>query len=841
MIRFKGIRKLLVLYCLLTLFPILPTEAAYAVTGEAEAIDGEVIIREYGASAKATFPLSGGIEYRLTFSFCAFGEGETVDMDAEPAVWVDAYERKYPFANTSFTKREAGTDGFRQYFVDIRTEKEILLSEAAVTFYGRQNMGSRYVYKNISLLPVNMTVKTDEMFYYTDRTTGIATAKVPEAYNGKMVTFCVHRNGNETASGKGTVIGGKATWQFSVPAAIPDIKNAYVLTANLETVTAETEVHRYPRPENLSKDGVYTCDGKPFYPRIAYSVYEDGGMFHYSKVGEMGFNTVMAPTAHETILGALLAMAEENGIKLIPQLYGGLPLLSAGTAARVENTKRIVEKYKDHPAVLAWAIMDEPFYNQIDPAPALAKAYRTIRDIDSMHPVYMVVAQSDYYEEGQKYTDILAVDPYPIRKAYGKPVDRAAHKAAETVEKAKTATQKPVYAILQCFETRNNPSNPHGANFFLPTIDEIRNMTYSVMLAGAAGFGCYKLGNAVYDVETESFISMWDTSLGTELTRFLRLEGEDIFTWLPRADVKKEEKVWTATWEKGNFLYVMTLNRTQSEAFVSVPTEKAGAPCTLVSGTKPFMHDGTVSVTLPPNGVMLCRVGEGIAVLEEDGEMATTLEAAHSVVNTISDDGGILFAARYAENTARTLVDFHAIVGSGEIPAGTGGASFAAWYWKKGLSPIEYIKLSKPADTYARNFIINGEMKNVYQNMPDGYFLEQGTAEAKDGALMLSEDGSRVYSIPSIQSGTQEYDYILTGLVKMDGEGTATVSLLRESASGYIQFPGGSAIQVTDTGSEYKRVSVRCTKTWVGSVRVVCSLSGTGMAYFDNLTLYADK
>ncbi len=82
MIIFKGIRKLLVLYCLLTLFPILPAEAAFAVTGEAEAIDGEVVIREYGASAKTTFPLSGGIEYRLTFSFCAFGEGETVDEAA---------------------------------------------------------------------------------------------------------------------------------------------------------------------------------------------------------------------------------------------------------------------------------------------------------------------------------------------------------------------------------------------------------------------------------------------------------------------------------------------------------------------------------------------------------------------------------------------------------------------------------------------------------------------------------------------------------------------------------------------------------------------------------------
>jgi len=825
----------------LTLFPILPAEAAYAVTGEAEAIDGEVVIREYGASAKTTFPLSGGIEYRLTFSFCAFGEGETVDMDAEPAVWVDAYERKYPFANTSFTKREAGTDGFRQYFVDICTEKEIFLSEAAVTFYGRQNMGSRYVYKNISLLPVNITVKTDEVFYYTDQMTGIATAKVPETYEGKTVTFRVHRNGNETATGKGTVISGKATWQFSVPTAIPDIRNAYVLTAKLETITAETEVYRYPRPENLSKDGVYTYNGKPFYPRIAYSVYEDGGMFHYSKVGEMGFNTVMALTANETILGALLAMAEENGIKLIPQLYGGLPLLSAGAAARVEDTKRIVEKYKDHPAVLAWAIMDEPFYNQIDPTPTLIEAYRTIRDIDSMHPVYMVVAQSDYYEEGQKYTDILAVDPYPIRKAYGKPVERAAHKAAEAVEKAKAATQKPVYAILQCFETRNNPSNPHSANFFLPTMDEIRNMTYSAMLAGAAGFGYYKLGNAVYDTETEGFKSMWDTSLGKELTRFLQLEGEDIFTCLPGADAKKEEKVWTATWEKEHFLYVLLLNRTQNETYVALQTDRAGEPCMLVSGTAPTVCGGMVEVTLPGNGAMLCRLGEGIAILEADGEMATTLEAAHSVVNTISDDGGILFAARYAENAARTLVDLHATIGSGEIPAGTGGVSFAVWYWKKGLLPIERIKLSKPADTYARNFIINGEIKNVYRNMPDGYFLEQGTAEAKDGALMLSEDGSRVYSIPSIQSGTQEHDYILTGLVKMDGQGTATLSFLRESASGFIPFPGGSVIKVTDTGGAYKKVSVRCAKTWVGSVRVVCSLSGTGTAWVDDLTLYADK
>ncbi|MGC8864063.1 MAG: hypothetical protein ACP5R5_15000, partial [Armatimonadota bacterium] len=172
-----------------------------------------------------------------------------------------------------------------------------------------------------------------------------------------------------------------------------------------------------------------------------------------------------------------------------------------------EALRSEVNAIKDHPALLAWYISDEPELRKIPPE-RLARAYRIIKGLDPVHPVAMCIALVSRAPQYVDAMDVLMVDIYPVphqpvtavaegvdkalaavtlapgresgtdspRTGEGSPVDSATLSPAGK----DAGLRKPVWFIPQAFG---------GGEFWYrePTAREVRVMTYLALIHGATG------------------------------------------------------------------------------------------------------------------------------------------------------------------------------------------------------------------------------------------------------------------------------------------------------------------------------------------------------------------
>jgi hypothetical protein len=134
-----------------------------------------------------------------------------------------------------------------------------------------------------------------------------------------------------------------------------------------------------------------------------------------------------------------------------------------------------INAFKDHPALLAWYIADEPNGNKISPD-SLIKIYKVIKEIDPWHPVSVVFMAP--FLSSVKYSDamdIVMADPYPVPEL---PVTMVGNVAGQLVKAFEG--QKPVWLVPQAFGGGELWSRE-------PTLQEIRSMTYQAIINGARG------------------------------------------------------------------------------------------------------------------------------------------------------------------------------------------------------------------------------------------------------------------------------------------------------------------------------------------------------------------
>ena len=165
----------------------------------------------------------------------------------------------------------------------------------------------------------------------------------------------------------------------------------------------------------------------------------------------------------------------------------------------------LVKRYRRHPALLAWYLVDEPAETKMAPASALA-IYELIRELDPYHPVYLVNNRSRTYAAYSDASDILAIDVYPIPNY---PITQV----GDYMQQARWTSleRKPVWLIAQAFG-----GVEHWARS--PTAGELRNMIYQGLVGGAKGVLFYR-----YCQENERHIqplALWQEvqRLAAELT-----------------------------------------------------------------------------------------------------------------------------------------------------------------------------------------------------------------------------------------------------------------------------------------------------------------------------------
>ena len=134
-----------------------------------------------------------------------------------------------------------------------------------------------------------------------------------------------------------------------------------------------------------------------------------------------------------------------------------------------------IEMFRDHPALLAWYISDEPNGYRIPPV-VLEEIYNLIKEKDPWHPVSIVFMAP--FLSSRKYTnalDIVMADPYPLP-------DLQISMVGDVAGQLKTEFdgKKPVWIVPQSFGGGELWSRE-------PTIQEIRSMTWQAIIKGATG------------------------------------------------------------------------------------------------------------------------------------------------------------------------------------------------------------------------------------------------------------------------------------------------------------------------------------------------------------------
>ena len=272
----------------------------------------------------------------------------------------------------------------------------------------------------------------------------------------------------------------------------------------------ETSTLRFSRVSELPKRKVYVdaknrliVDGKPFFPL--------GLCFHGKGLSEernlkwlrgSPFNLVHQGHIHWTKkqLDTFLTNGLHVTYSLLDDYAGGrrAPKGMRTEADEIPWIESHVAQFRDHPAVLAWFVTDEP---SVSFAPRIEKRSAWMATFDPDHPTFGIFNHIDRLREFLPTVDVFGTDIYPVPR---KPVRTAADGTAQTA--AYTYGSRCLVQVPQFFswgDLKNlGPSMTAGGRF--PTKAEMRAMCWQMIAHGANGL----LGFA--------FNMMIDPKTGTE-------------------------------------------------------------------------------------------------------------------------------------------------------------------------------------------------------------------------------------------------------------------------------------------------------------------------------------
>jgi len=253
-----------------------------------------------------------------------------------------------------------------------------------------------------------------------------------------------------------------------------------------------------------------------------------------------------------------------------------------------------VEHFKNHPALLAWYISDEPTGHGASPD-TLKKIYEKIKSWDPYHPVTIVFMAPRQARRYAGAMDIVMADPYPIPR--GSVIEVGS--VTENLHR-EFRYEKPVWIVPQAFG---------GSEWWSrePDPGELRAMTYLALVRGATGIQYFvrKAPNG-FPKSLVTWSECGKMALEVaEMTPYL-LRGE------PVPELQSESQgLWINGWElNGNVMVVVVNTRNQPrECRITFPKR-----CQAVNVEEPFEHraltvqNDTLTDWIGPLGTQVYRV-----------------------------------------------------------------------------------------------------------------------------------------------------------------------------------------------------------------------------------------
>ena len=448
--------------------------------------------------------------------------------------------------------------------------------------------------------PAAIRATTDEIFYYTEWEKGLVQCE-PHYLMGdrtKARAEFAFLGLNDEVLLSGTINDLSAPVNFEFPTSLMAQKGErYHVTMKVyddqNNLVQEEKfpVFRYDRPQYLGADGIFRKNGK----EIHFSMGSGLNMNVIDKHPEKSGITVAQLNADNPKLGFTqeerMDAYYEQGMFVVLNCYAGVK--SGGHPDQIDMVKRMAETYKDHPALLGYKLIDEPYQKGISDEEMIA-GYKAIRDIDPYHPIYIDDSPAGSYSWLFKFCDIFECDYYA-----GSPSNMS--NVMDQVQEASKG-RKPFSVLLQFFQQVG----------YFPSLDHLRHMTYQSLFSGAYGFSYHTFGVDGTDgvtaiglnlPEYKDLVEKWapwekDFAVGCFVTgtyKFVNYGKTDNYIW--------------GTFTDGKDLYAITLNRSKDKTtHVDVPLSdgagilKVGAyTATAVAGkTGTVTGDGTLSLDLAP-------------------------------------------------------------------------------------------------------------------------------------------------------------------------------------------------------------------------------------------------
>ena len=246
------------------------------------------------------------------------------------------------------------------------------------------------------------------------------------------------------------------------------------------------------REVRLDKNRVTVVDGKPFFPVGAMMVRPSEDL---ETVAAQGYTAVMEYTFYwwtDEARQAWLDRLHALGLMAViypyskPEMARGARLREPLSDEEIAGTRELILRWKDHPALLAWYLADEPELHSTLPL-RLKQLDQLCRENDPYHPTIILNNTFGGIDTYGEYCDILMPNPFPgfytgggarrnIEYAYS-----LVHHAARAL-----GGSRAVWATPQAFSWAD--LRAERANERPPSFGDLRSMYYQSIIAGSTGF-----------------------------------------------------------------------------------------------------------------------------------------------------------------------------------------------------------------------------------------------------------------------------------------------------------------------------------------------------------------
>jgi hypothetical protein len=326
--------------------------------------------------------------------------------------------------------------------------------------------------------------------YYQPSQTGNVVCVIPDSLRAAEYQLVLFRGETElsrSTAANGQWLAAPVTLQ-GLPAGVTTLQYRLLHVQTL-TDSGSVTVRQLPAKNNAVQidrlTGGLIADGLPFFPFGFYCVgvgdlAEKEVAHGFNLIGTYQSNLAATFGERKAYMDrcAQLGVRVNYGVNsLVGSGHNGAKGLDITEDEKLAILKSEVLAFRDHPALLAWYINDEPD-GQGRPPAVLEKAYQLIKELDPYHPISVVFMMPQKINGFRNTMDIAMTDPYPIPG----PADKVAEDVK--VMNSKLQYEKSVWLVPQAFGGQEMWSRE-------PTAGELRVMTYMGLINGAKGIQYY--------------------------------------------------------------------------------------------------------------------------------------------------------------------------------------------------------------------------------------------------------------------------------------------------------------------------------------------------------------